>query len=177
MNQTRVSKEQFLNSLSVRYMIRRDIPEVLEIEWASFAYPLTEEDFLHNLRQGNCIGTVAEHGEKVVGFMIYESHKYKFHILNFAVHSLYRRGGVGSYMVMRLIGMLPHPLCTRRITLEVRETNLLAQLFFRSRGFKAVKVLPRFYEDSGEDAYLMQYQLGPEVINAEKESFRDYFDE
>ena len=29
---------------------------------------------------------VAEQGEKVVGFMIYELHKTKLHILNFAVH-------------------------------------------------------------------------------------------
>ena len=29
---------------------------------------------------------VAEQGEKVVGFMIYELHKAKLHILNFAVH-------------------------------------------------------------------------------------------
>jgi ribosomal-protein-alanine N-acetyltransferase len=42
--------------------------------------------------------------------------------------------------------------------LEVRETNLAAQLFFRSAGFRAVSVLRAFYEDSPEDAYLMQYR-------------------
>jgi ribosomal-protein-alanine N-acetyltransferase len=41
----------------------------------------------------------------------------------------------------------------------VRETNLTAQLFFRAQGFRAVRVLRGYYEDSGEDAFLMQYQL------------------
>jgi ribosomal-protein-alanine N-acetyltransferase len=43
--------------------------------------------------------------------------------------------------------------------LEVRETNLPAQLFFRSLGFRATSVLKDFYRDSTEDAYLMQYVL------------------
>jgi ribosomal-protein-alanine N-acetyltransferase len=41
--------------------------------------------------------------------------------------------------------------------LEVRETNLPAQLFFRSLGFRAISVLKDFYQDTTEDAYLMHY--------------------
>jgi len=48
-----------------------------------------------------------------------------------------------------------------RIVLEVRETNLPAQLFFRSLGFRATSVLKDFYQDSTEDAYLMQYAADP----------------
>ena len=42
--------------------------------------------------------------------------------------------------------------------LEVRETNLAAQLFFRSLSFRAVNVLHDFYDDTTEDAYVMQYR-------------------
>jgi len=101
---------------------------------------------------------VAEQGEKVVGFMIYELLKSKLHILKFAVHPKCRRTGVGSQMVAKLISKLSSHRRTR-ITLEVRETNLCAQLFFRSQGFLGVRVLRAFDEDSGEDAFLMQYQL------------------
>jgi ribosomal-protein-alanine N-acetyltransferase len=45
--------------------------------------------------------------------------------------------------------------------LEVRETNLAAQLFFRESGFRAVSLLRDFYEDTTEDAYLMQYRYRP----------------
>src|SRR5437016_1703770 len=124
----------------IRWMIRRDMPEVLQIEQQSFEFAWTEEDFLRCLRQRNCIGMVAEHGEKVVGFMIYELHKAKLHILNFAVHAAWRRLAVGSQMVAKLISKLSSHRRTR-ITLEVRETNLPAQLFFSKQNFRAVKVL------------------------------------
>ncbi|MDW8266467.1 MAG: ribosomal protein S18-alanine N-acetyltransferase [Gemmataceae bacterium] len=142
----------------IRWMIRRDMPEVLRTETESFDYSWTEEDFLRCLRQRNCIGMVAERDERVVGFMIYELHKTRLHVLNFAVAPDSRRMGVGRQMVLKLIGKLSSHR-RNRITLAVRETNLPAQLFFRALGFRAARVLRGYYEDSGEDAYLMTYRL------------------
>ena len=156
MSTNRTEKEQV--RVHIRWMIRRDMPEVLQTEQESFEYSWTEEDFLRCLRQRNCIGMVAEQGEKVVGFMIYELHKAKLHILNFAVNPGFRRSHVGCQMVSKLISKLSSHRRTR-ITLEVRETNLAAQLFFRAQDFKAVRVLRGYYEDSGEDAFLMNYKL------------------
>lgn len=142
----------------IRWMIRRDMPEVLQAENDSFDYSWTEDDFLRCLRQRNCIGMVAEVDDRVVGFMIYELHKSKLHVLNFAVAPEWRRIGVGTQMVTKLIGKLSSHRRTK-ITLAIRETNLAAQLFFRNQSFKATKVLRSYYEDSGEDAYLMHYQI------------------
>jgi len=160
MSTGRTEKEQV--RVHIRWMIRRDMPEVLQTEQQSFEFAWTEEDFLRCLRQRNCIGMVAEHGEKVVGFMIYELHKAKLHILNFAVHPGWRRQGVGAQMVAKLISKLSSHRRTR-ITLEVRETNLPAQLFFSRQNFRAVKVLRAYYEDSGEDAFLMQYRFADDT--------------
>ena len=142
----------------IRWMIRRDMPEVLEIEERSFEFPWTEEDFIRCLRQRNCIGMVAEHDEHVVGFMIYELHKTRLHILNFAVNPAFRRRGVGEAMVGKLISKLS-PQRRNHIRLEVRETNLPAQLFFKNSGFVATSVLKDFYDDTTEDAYVMRYHL------------------
>lgn len=140
----------------IRWMIRRDMPEVLGIEQASFQPAWREEEFLRVLRQRNCIGMIAELDERVVGFMIYELHKHKLQILNFAVHPEFRRAGVGSRMIAKLVGKLS-PQRRSKILLYVRETNLSAQLFYRSRGFKAIEVAREYYEDSGEDAFVMNY--------------------
>jgi len=142
----------------IRWMIRRDMPEVLGVEGESFEFPWLEEDFIRCLRQRNCIGMVAEHEDQVVGFMVYELHKNRIHILNFAVGSEYRRLGVGSQMVDKLVGKLSSQRRSR-ILLEVRETNLPAQIFFRENGFRAVSVLKDYYEDTPEDAYMMQYRF------------------
>ena len=141
----------------IRWMIRRDMPEVLDIENESFEFPWSEEDFIRCLRQRNCIGMVAEYDEQVVGFMIYELHRTRLHVLNFSVAHDFRRQGVGRQMVDKLATKLS-PQRRTRVLLEVRETNLEAQLFFKSLGFRAVSVLRNYYDDSPEDAYLMQYR-------------------
>lgn len=142
----------------IRWLIRRDMEEVLLIERASFEFPWTEEEFLCCLRQRNCIGTVAELDHKIVGFMIYELHKSMLRILNFAVGTDYRRCGIGRQMVQRLIDKLSQQR-RREIVLEVRETNVPAQLFFAENGFRAVTVLRKHYDDTCEDAYYMRYCL------------------
>ena len=144
----------------IRWMIRRDMPEVLDIENRGFEFPWSEEDFIRCLRQRNCIGMVAESGERIAGYMIYELHKSRLHILNFAVHEQFWRQGVGTSMAGKLTSKLSYQRRTR-ILLEVRETNLSAQLFFRERGFRAISVLRDFYNDTTEDAYLMEYRYQP----------------
>jgi [ribosomal protein S18]-alanine N-acetyltransferase len=145
----------------IRWMIRRDMPEVLDIEAESFEFPWLAEDFIRSLRQRNCIGMVAEHEDRVVGFMVYELHKARIHVLNFAVADKWRRSGVGSQMLAKLIAKLSMQRRSR-ILLEVRETNLAAQLFFRENGFRAVSVLRSYYADTPEDAYIMQYRYRPD---------------
>ena len=152
--------EESALSVHVRWMIRRDMPEVVTIEREAFEFPWSEEDFTRCLRQRNCIGMVAEMADSVVAFMIYELHRTKLHMLNFAVLRSHRRLGVGTRMMEKLLAKLT-PDRRGRIMLEVRETNLPAQLFFRSLGFRATTVLKDFYQDSTEDAYMMQYGLEP----------------
>jgi len=154
----------------IRWMIRRDMSEVLRIENGCFEFPWSEQDFVWCLRQRNCIGMVAEarfkkNGEvtdAVLGFMVYELYKEQLHILNFAVHPKAQRRSVGSTMAAKLASKLSHQR-RNRIMVEVRETNLTAQLFFREMGFRAVTVLKDFYIDTDEDAYLMQYQYQPQT--------------
>jgi ribosomal-protein-alanine N-acetyltransferase len=165
MSTGRASKE--LIRVHIRWMIRRDMPDVLKTETSSFEYSWTEEDFLRCLRQRNCIGMVAEHDDKVVGFMIYELHKVRLHILNFAVAPGARRAGIGNQMISKLIAKLSSHRRTK-ITLAVRESNLPAQLFFRAQDFRATKVLRNYYEDSGEDAFQMEYRVAvPELDERE----------
>ena len=151
------NKKDFDINVHIRWMIRRDMAEVLEIEQSSFEFPWSEEDFIRCLRQRNCIGMVAEYDERVVGFMIYELHKNQLHVLNFAVRPDARRRGVGVQMVNKLVGKLSQQR-RNRIVLEIRETNLAAQIFFRNLEFRAVSVLRDYYDDTVEDAYVMQYR-------------------
>ena len=149
-------------STEIRWLIRRDLPTILHIENESFSEPWTEEDFIRCLRQRNCIGMVAEEEDEIKGFMIYELHKDRLHLLSLAVAQASRREGVGAAMVDKLTSKLSFER-RNRITLDVRETNLDAQLFFRAQGFRATKVLRGFYDD--EDAYAMVYRLRSDTVS------------
>ena len=106
---------------------------------------------------------VAEYDERVVGFMVYELHKDQLHVLNFSVRPDVRRRGIGEQMVNKLVGKLSRK-GRNRIVLEIRETNLAAQMFFKNLGFKAVSVLRDYYDDTVEDAYVMQYRFAEEEL-------------
>lgn len=142
----------------IRWMIRRDMPEVLEIERQGFDSSWAEEDFLNCLRHRNVIGTIAECGERVIGFMIYELYRTKLHIINCAVHQDWRRQGVGAQLVGNIVQKLSSH-GRRHITVDVGEMNLDAQLFFRHLGFRAAHIMRGYYEDTGQDAYRMRYSL------------------
>jgi len=163
-----------LNNLRVRWMIRRDMPEVLEIEQLQFEFPWSEENFISCLRQRNCIGLVADttdNQSEAIGFVVYELQKTRIHILNIAVHPSCCGKGVGKAMVNRLIEKLRENNRTR-LLLEVRETNVAAQRFFRRMGFRAVSILRDYYQDTDEDAYLFQYRFsgdGSTATNKEDE--------
>ncbi|QDT64958.1 ribosomal protein S18-alanine N-acetyltransferase [Calycomorphotria hydatis] len=148
--------------LQIRWLIRRDLRSVLDIEKDCFEFPWSEEDFLTCLRQRNCIGMVAEQNDEIVGFMIYDLQKSRLRILNFAVAADRRRQGVGHRMITRLVDKLSQQR-RNEILLEVRETNLDAQLFFKSQDFRAVGVIRNRYDETDEDAYSMQYVLRAEM--------------
>lgn len=149
----------------IRWMIRKDMPEVLSIERDSFNDPWRAEEFIRVLEHRNCIGMVAEFEEQVVGFMIYTLHKERLGLLNFAVHPDFRLRYVGSAMVRYLIDGKLSVKRRKRITLEVRESNLDAQLFFRNQGFRYVKTVKNLYTNTPEDAYLLAYRLPAKAID------------
>lgn len=139
--------------VEIRWLIRRDMVDVLDIERACFAdFPWTEEEFLLCLRQRNSIGMVAEIDFRVVGFMVYELHKRELRVLNFAVAPDLQRQGVGTTLVNRLKDKLTLQR-RNQLRLVVRESNLAACQFFGSQGFIAGDILRKHYDDTDEDGY------------------------
>lgn len=142
----------------VRWMVRRDMPEVLEIEKSCFEIPWDKDDFRGFLDTRNCIGMIAEHEDRVAGFMTYEILKSKFYLHSIAVHPGCRRQGIGSEMVLKLIGKLgTHG--RNRIEAGVRETNLSALMFLRANGFRAAQIIKDCYPGTNDDMYLMRYKM------------------
>lgn len=147
--------------VKINWTIRRDRPEILAIESAVFEFPWSEETFAKKFRLKNVIGMTAKHDDTVAGYMIYEYHRTRIHVLNFAVKDTYQGFGVGRQMIDKLKRKLSEQR-RPRLTLEVRESNCDAHLFFRAMGFKATSIRHGWY-DTGEDAYRFVFRYQPEM--------------
>ena len=148
------------DEILVRWMIRRDMPKVVEIERASYDDPCTEDELITYLRQRSNIGQVACIGDEVVGFILYEMTKDRFEVDNIAVDPAWRRQGVASAMLQKLTRKIRSRSVNKKIIrLLVRETNLPAQRFFQVMGFCATQLVQQPYDSIEEDAYLMEFSL------------------
>jgi [ribosomal protein S18]-alanine N-acetyltransferase len=149
-----MSKPRATSALAVRWMIKRDMAQVFAIERDAFALPMSDEQIQCLLRRSNCIGMVAVVGDEVVGYMVYEFRHDRIVLLRLAVAKAKARCGLGRLLILRLCGKLRNK--RRYVVLKVRESNLAAQLFFRSLGFVAIRVVRGDYLDTGEDAFIFE---------------------
>ena len=139
----------------IRRMTMEDLDAVVAIEEATFAHPWTRQDYEGELTRNVAARyLVAEEDGAVVAFagawiILDESH-----ITNIAVAEPFRRRGIGRAVTGALLQYLSN-LGAAYATLEVRERNLAAQRLYESLGVIRVGRRKRYYEDSGEDAFLM----------------------
>jgi ribosomal-protein-alanine N-acetyltransferase len=139
---------------TLRWLITADLPAVLEIADDCLGPQWTAEDFQECFRSLDTIGKVVEVQGVVIGFLIYQLDREEQEVAlkTIAVAPDWRRHGVGQSMVQSLERKLTQGY--ERITAMVPESNLGLQLMLRGLGFRAVRVLRRWYDD--EDAYMMQ---------------------
>ena len=147
----------------IRFMRLKDVDEVAAIEQAVFARPWSRDSFRQELtRNAAARYLVAEEDGHVVGYagawiILDESH-----ITNIAVREDARGRGLGRRLTQELLQTLSS-LGACYATLEVRVSNLRAQQLYKSLGFVSVGKRKRYYEDNGEDAFLMVCEHLPEA--------------
>lgn len=154
------TKHAILPGLQIRWLIRRDLLEVLSIEKGCFGiHAWSEEEFLDALRQRNCIAMVAELDGRIAGYVLYLLEKGRFDLINIAVAPTLHRHGIGSRMIDRLVLKLSGQ-GRSRIKAVLVERNLGGHLFFRSQGFVCSEVMRNYYEN-GDAGYLFVLSVPP----------------
>ena len=147
----------------IRFMRLKDVDQVAEIEQATFARPWSRESFRQELTR-NAVARylVAEEDGQILGYagawvILDESH-----ITNIAVLEDWRGRGIGKQLTKALLQYLSN-LGASYATLEVRVSNERAQNLYKGLGFVTVGKRKRYYEDNGEDAFLMVCEHMPDV--------------
>ncbi|NLZ43973.1 MAG: ribosomal protein S18-alanine N-acetyltransferase [Clostridia bacterium] len=145
-------------AVAVEPMQLKDLPEILIIERLSFPIPWSKQAFLHELNNEFALYLVARENLAVCGYIGMWLIVDEGHITNLAVHPAYRRRGIGRLLLKSLI-QAGKRYGLRRLTLEVRRSNLAAQKLYMEFGFTTVGVRSRYYLDNHEDALIMWKEL------------------
>jgi len=127
---------------------KNQLSSIVAIDVMSYDVPLDEEIIIDcvNLNQMY----VAMDGKKVVGYVCWQEIEGGVLILGLAVHTAYRRQGIGKQLV-EFVKDLPD---VNKVELEVRERNVNGQLFLRAVGFNCFVTIKDHYDESDEDCYV-----------------------
>lgn len=165
----------------VEPMRPKDIAAVMEIERVAFSAPWSERAFSYELQfnemahyyvarpQSMGAQTYAptfprqplwqrfRHPDEdvpLVGYGGFWEMADEAHISTIAVASEWRRRGIGELLLVAMIDAAAE-IGAQTVTLEVRVSNLGAQALYRKYGFEVAGERKRYYNDNGEDAYIM----------------------
>ena len=139
----------------LRRMTLSDVPAVHRLEEAIFSMPWSEKDFVYEMTENKVARyLVIEEAGEIIAFAGAHIILDQAHVTNIAVRQDCRGRGLGR-MITRALMQYASNLGAEYLTLEVRQSNATAQNLYNSLGFVKVNVRKRYYEDTGEDAWLM----------------------
>ena len=138
----------------IRPMERADVNRVHEIECTCFRSPWSKLALAGELRNDVAHYLVMEADGVICGYggmwLLFE----EAHVTNVAIMPDYRGQGRGKRL---MIAMMRHAVKrgAEKMTLEVRESNMVAQKLYAGLGFEQNGFRPGYYSDTGEGAQLL----------------------
>ena len=149
--------------IRIRRMESGDVAAVAAIEKATFPRPWSEESFRREVEQNVAARyLVAEKHGKVIGYAGAWVVLDECHITNIAIAAEERGRGYGRALIGALMQYVSN-LGAAWADLEVRVSNDRARHLYEAAGFVSVGKRKRYYEDNGEDAFLMVCEHMPEA--------------
>jgi ribosomal-protein-alanine N-acetyltransferase len=140
-------------ALEIRRLTYADLPQVIAIERRAFPTPWSLAMFVLELSKPSGICLAAMRDGRLTGYMICSRYERVWHIMNVAIDPDHRRQGLATALLNRLIERVDDD--DARYTLEVRRSNDGALVLYERFGFKIAGIRRRYYQDNGEDAFVM----------------------
>lgn len=140
--------------IEIRAMNLADVADVYRIETLSFRTPWSRRSLSEEVNNRLAHYLVALIDETIVGYcgmwVLFD----ECHITNIAVDPSYRREGIGKALLLCAMEV-GSSFDATSMTLEVRETNRIAQEMYRKFDFMQQGFRKHYYQDTGEGAILL----------------------
>ncbi|MDD4310946.1 MAG: ribosomal protein S18-alanine N-acetyltransferase [Eubacteriales bacterium] len=153
----------------VRPMERKDVNRVHEIECTCFRSPWSKLALAGELRNEVAHYLVMESDGVICGYggmwLLFE----EAHVTNVAIMPEYRGKGCGKRL---MLAMMRHAVKqgAEKMTLEVREGNMVAQHLYARLGFEQNGFRKGYYSDTGEGALILWNEDIQQTINRERQA-------
>ncbi len=148
-------EQRIKNDLTIEVMKMQDLDEVMEVEHRCFTTPWSRYSFTHELKDNQFSHyLIARHLGKIIGYAGMWIVLDEAHVTNVGVLPEYRGEGIGELLMRSLIAMAKNR-GAKKMTLEVRKNNYVAQNLYSKLGFEPVGIRRGYYLDDREDAVIM----------------------
>lgn len=131
-----------------------DLEEILAIERSAYPKPWSERMFRQEFQNAVGIQRGWRLDGKLVGYVFAWVLFDDLHVNNVAVSPDVQRGGIGVAL-MEAVFEEAREQGARRVSLEVRPSNVAAKALYRKLGFRQIADRKGYYEDTGEDAIIL----------------------
>ena len=145
--------------IETRTMGADDLDDILAIERVSFSIPWSRDIFMGEIEHPLCHDLVARVEGQIAGYISFAIVHDEIHLRNLAVHRDWKRHGVASRLLSRMI-TISSAEGARYGTLEVRKGNVAAIELYKRFGFVVKGVRPSYYSETCEDALIMWADFG-----------------
>ena len=140
-------------ALEIRRLTYADLPQVIALERRAFPTPWSLAMFVLELSKPSGICLAAMRDGRMAAYLICSRYDRVWHIMNVAIDPDHRRQGMATALLNRLLERVGED--DARFTLEVRRSNGGAIVLYERFGFKVAGLRRRYYQDNGEDAFVM----------------------
>jgi [ribosomal protein S18]-alanine N-acetyltransferase len=145
--------------IELRPMCLADLPAVLAIENAIYAFPWTPGNFRDSLAAGYDCSAYVRDGE-LIGYAVVMLASDEAHLLNLSIAAGWQGQGYGSQLLQRLCDAA-RGRGARLIFLEVRPSNAAGLQLYERHGFQKVGLRREYYpaQAGREDALILGLPL------------------
>ncbi len=148
-------------SYEIESIGHEDLDEIVAIENVSYPSPWPKQIFEREIEAQNSYKRIIRFSGSVVAYIVTWTVHDEVHILNIAVHPDFRKIGLGEMLLRDCLGF-SSDRGLKLAVLEVRTSNNSAIKLYEKIGFRTLRVRKKYYSDTGEDAYVMLYELESE---------------
>lgn len=148
---------QKMNNIKISIMAKKDIQDVLKLEYSHNIKILSENILEKELKNSNTYYIVAKLNNKIVGYAGISYVLDSADLISIVVDKEKTRMKIATNMLENIISFCKENNI-KEILLEVRKSNTTAQNLYLKFGFEIISIRKKYY-DNTEDAYIMQLKI------------------